>query len=191
MTIVITSGLFLLISILIIPIICLSYLYVGIRNKDTMKRRKEVFWTGIFAFYICIMVSFTILPIRVPGEIPCDFEYNLSVLDFLKAFTNRAALISYCENILLFMPVTIFGHLGNVHMVKSLKGSVLISFVMSVGIELIQGLEAILCIAEDMTPIMDVNDVICNTIGGAIGYMLVRFCTDQHKNEVFDSFHSL
>lgn len=76
-------------------------------------------------------------------------------------------------------------------MVKSLKGSVLISFVMSIGIELIQGLEAILCIAEDMTPIMDVNDVICNTIGGAIGYMLVRFCTDQHKNEVFDSFHSL
>ena len=89
------------------------------------------------------------------------------------------------------MPVTIFGHLGNVHMVKSLKGSVLISFVMSIGIELIQGLEAILCIAEDMTPIMDVNDVICNTIGGAIGYMLVCFCADQHKNEDFDIFHSL
>ena len=112
-----------------------------------MKGRKEVFWTGLFAFYICIIVSFTILPIRVPGEIPYGFEYNLNVLNLLKAFTNRAALISYCENILLFMPVTIFGHLGNVHMVKSLKGSVLISFVMSVGIELIQGLEAILCIA--------------------------------------------
>jgi len=181
MTIVITSGLFLLISILIIPIICLSYLYVGIRNKDTMKRRKEVFWTGIFAFYICIMVSFTILPIRVPGEIPCDFEYNLSVLDFLKAFTNRAALISYCENILLFMPATICGYLGNVHMLKSLKGSVLISLVMSVGIELIQGVEAMLSIAEDMTPIMDVNDVICNTIGGALGYIIIRFFTDQHK----------
>lgn len=191
MTIVITSGLFLLISILIIPIICLSYLCIGNRSNVIMKGRKEVFWTGLFAFYICIIVSFTILPIRVPGEIPYGFEYNLNVLNLLKAFTNRAALISYCENILLFMPVTIFGHLGKVHMVKSLKGSVLISFVMSIGIELIQGLEAILCIAEDMTPIMDVNDVICNTIGGAIGYMLVRFCTDQHKNEVFDSFHSL
>ena len=156
-----------------------------------MKGRKEVFWTGLFAFYICIIVSFTILPIRVPGEIPYGFEYNLNVLNLLKAFTNRAALISYCENILLFMPATIFGHLGNVHMVKSLKGSVLISFVMSVGIELIQGLEAILCIAEDMTPIMDVNDVICNTIGGAIGYMLVCFCADQHKNADFDNFHSL
>ena len=167
MTIVITSGLFLLISILIIPIICLSYLCIGNRSNVIMKGRKEVFWTGLFAFYICIIVSFTILPIRVPGEIPYGFEYNLNVLNLLKAFTNRAALISYCENILLFMPVTIFGHLGNVHMVKSLKGSVLISFVMSIGIELIQGLEAILCIAEDMTPIMDVNDVICNTIGGA------------------------
>lgn len=126
------------------------------------------------------------------GErISYGFEYNLNVLNLLKAFTNRAAQISYCENILLFMPVTIFGHLGNVHMVKSLKGSVLISFVMSIGIELIQGLEAILCIAEDMTPIMDVNDVICNTIGGAIGYMLVCFCADQHKNEDFDIFHSL
>lgn len=181
MTIVITSGLFLLISILIIPIICLSYLCIGNRSNVIMKGRKEVFWTGLFAFYICIIVSFTILPIRVPGEIPYGFEYNLNVLNLLKAFTNRAALISYCENVLLFMPVTIFGYKSSVHVAKSLKGGVLISLAMSVGIELLQGAEAVLSIAEDMAPIMDVNDVICNTVGGAIGYMIIRFYTNQHK----------
>lgn len=181
MAIVITSGLFLLISILVIPIICLSYLYGGKNNDANMKERKDIFWTGIFAFYICIIVSFTILPIRIPGEIPYDFEYNLNVLELFRAFTNRAALISYCENVLLFMPVTIFGYLSSVYTAKSLKGGVLISLVLSVGIELLQGAEAVLSIAEDMAPMMDVNDVICNTVGGAIGYMLIRFYADQHK----------
>jgi len=181
MSIIITSGLFLLISILVVLIICLSYLYGGKSNDANMKEHKEVFWTGMFAFYICIIVSFTILPIRIPGEIPYEFEYNLNVLELFRAFTNRAALISYCENVLLFMPVTIFGYKSSVHVAKSLKGGVLISLAMSVGIELLQGAEAVLSIAEDMAPIMDVNDVICNTVGGAIGYMIIRFYTNQHK----------
>ena len=79
------------------------------------------------------------------------------------------------------MPVTIFGYKSSVHVAKSLKGGVLISLAMSVGIELLQGAEAVLSIAEDMAPIMDVNDVICNTVGGAIGYMIIRFYTNQHK----------
>ncbi len=181
MSIIITSGLFLLISILVVLIICLSYLYGGKSNDANMKEHKEVFWTGMFAFYICIIVSFTILPIRIPGGIPYEFEYNLNVLELFRAFTNRAALISYCENVLLFMPVTIFGYKSSVHVAKSLKGGVLISLAMSVGIELLQGAEAVLSIAEDMAPIMDVNDVICNTVGGAIGYMIIRFYTNQHK----------
>ena len=70
-----------------------------------MKGRKEVFWTGLFAFYICIIVSFTILPIRVPGEIPYGFEYNLNVLNLLKAFTNRAAQISYVAFVAVSDPI--------------------------------------------------------------------------------------
>ena len=81
----------------------------------------------------------------------------------------------------MFMPVTILGYLGNVKATRTFKGSIFISFVGSISIELLQGLEAILMIAEDGSPVVDVNDVICNVLGGVLGCFLARYYSDRHS----------
>ena len=178
MEIVITSGLILLVSIVVITTVCMIRIRLCLEDY---KARKDTIRKGFFVLYLFIVIAFTLLPVRIPGEIPYGFEYNINILELLKAFSNRAALISYSENIIMFMPVTILGYLGNVKATRTFKGSIFISFVGSISIELLQGLEAILMIAEDGSPVVDVNDVICNVLGGVLGCFLARYYSDRHS----------
>lgn len=181
MSIVITSGIFLQISLSIVIICILVHIYRSRADGIGKREIMTVIWKGSFAFYICIIISFTLLPIRIPGEIPYDFEYNFNVLRLLDAMSSRAALISYSENILLFMPITILGCLADIKITETIKGGIILALLISLGVESLQGLEGVLEITEDMAPIMDVNDVICNTVGGGLGYLLIRYHLHQDK----------
>ncbi len=93
----------LLVSIVVITTVCMIRIRLCLEDY---KARKDTIRKGFFVLYLCIVIAFTLLPVRIPGEIPYGFEYNINILELLKAFSNRAALISYSENIILFMPVT-------------------------------------------------------------------------------------
>ena len=134
----------------------------------------------LFIYYACIVVSFTLLPISYPSVVECDLEYNLDVRELLYAFINRASLISYAENVILFMPLTILGYISSYKIMKNLKSALICSCLFSISIELIQGIECIANILEDFAPVVDINDVICNTLGGVLGFIVIRFYKKEH-----------
>lgn len=178
MSIVITSWLFLLLSAIIITIVGLIRI-----SRSGISKTNETLALEAFAFYICIVVSVTLLPIRIPGEIPYDFEYNLNPLEMLSIFYNRGMLVSALENVLLFMPISLLGCFAHVKWVNSIKASILTAFLLSLIIELLQGLEGYFMIAEGSMPVMDITDIITNTIGGFAGYIICYFYRKQHTVE--------
>ena len=57
------------------------------------------------------------------------------------------------------------------------------ALLISISIELLQGLEVYLKVVEDFSPVMDINDVICNVVGGAIG-VLAAMCYKKNNKGI-------
>ena len=171
---VLTSGLFLLIALFLITIMALIGIYMKKKNGLTVQR--PFYFRYAFWFYLCIVVSFTLLPVCYPAIVTYEVEYNLDPRPLLLALVNRAALITYANNILLFVPITVFGYIGNVKPFRTFKGSLISVLLISISIEMLQGLEVYLKIVEDFSPVMDINDVICNVVGGIIGFLGIKHC---------------
>ena len=178
MSIVITSWLFLLIALIFTLVLTAAYYVKNKADQDL----KVIICKGLFFLYVGIVISFTLLPIRIPGEIPCEFEYNLNPLSLVYIFYNRGLLVSAAENALLFMPISILGCFAEMKSFRSIKTCLLTTLSFSVIIELIQGVEAYFEIAEGTMPIMDITDVILNTVGGVMGFLLFKFYRKQHNN---------
>lgn len=170
---VLTSWLFLLIALLLIAIMAMADIFMKKKRGMTVQRSLCVKYA--FCFYLCIVVSFTLLPVCYPAIVTYNLEYNLDPKPLLLAFVNRAALVTYANNVLLFVPITVFGYLGNIKLFRTLKSSLLSALLISISIELLQGLEVYLKVVEDFSPVMDINDVICNVVGGAIGFVVAIY----------------
>ena len=81
-----------------------------------IKRRKfsarEFFPRYLFAWYMVVIICFTLLPISIPAINSTDVNFNFSLLPLLNMFTDRSALINTAGNVMLFIPVVILGRLG-------------------------------------------------------------------------------
>lgn len=67
----------------------------------------------------------------------------------------------------------IIGYLAELKSFKSIKSAVVFSLALSMCIEMLQGVETYLGFA-DFSTVVDINDIITNTTGGVIGYILIR-----------------
>lgn len=179
--VVITSGMVLKI-VLLVMLVLLLVRWVQFQHRKDRELFKTQIFTGLTVFYICIIFSFTLLPITYPAMNPSQFELNLNMMELLDAFSNRYALISYVENILLFMPLTILAYCSSFKVFQKLKWGALLSFAISFSVEALQGVEAIAEVLEDAMPVCDINDLICNTIGGIIGFFVICFYKKEHPN---------
>ena len=74
---------------------------------------------------------------------------------------------------MLFVPVTITGYWAGLRGFQHFKSASILSLSLSTLLEILQGLETFLGFA-DFPAVMDINDVILNTIGGIMGYLLIR-----------------
>ena len=86
----------------------------------------------------------------------------------LKAYMTSMSLWQLLFNILLTVPFGIYMHY---YFNKSLKQTVLLSFLLSLFYEMSQ-LTALFGIYPGPYRLADVEDLICNTLGGAIGYQI-------------------
>lgn len=159
-------------ALLIIYVI--YYLYN--RNKqngyELVKQNRVKF---IFCFYILIMISFTLLPVLIPPIESQPIEYNLDISYLFSVLYDRAHLISIAGNALLFAPVVIIGRISKFKCFKTLICSIVTLCCISLIIELLQGLETYLGMVDPASiNIVDINDVITNTIGGIIGWVLIE-----------------
>lgn len=176
--IVITSWLFLLIALAVILIATAACV---LRNRPCRRIiAREKIRNGLFWFYVCIIISFTLLPVSYPAAINFEPEFNLNVLSLLNVFRSRAALITNAQNVILFMPLTILGYLTGYKVMKNASSAFVVSLIFSLIIEVMQGAECVFHLVEDFVPVVDINDVICNTLGGILGYVVIWFYKKEH-----------
>ena len=180
--VVITSGLLLKVMLLVLVIVAF-HKWLRYRKEKNWALFESQIFSLLTVYYVCIIFSFTLLPISYPSLVPSSFELNLNVLELFNSFSNRYALISNAENVLLFMPLTILAYCSNFKKFKQLKWCALLAFAVSLIVEALQGVEAVAHVLEDSMPICDINDLICNTLGGILGYYVIYFYKKEHTDE--------
>ena len=158
--------------------LCDIALYV--KNK---KISKKCLMMSAFAAYVVVVVSFTLLPILIPPMFTEEIQFNLDIGYLFRALSDRALLIDVAGNVMLFVPISILGYLADINLFKHAKTATITSFCISLTLELLQGAETYWGYA-DFPAVMDVNDLITNTIGGLIGYYLIASYCKKEKDPV-------
>ncbi len=142
------------------------------RNRQNKKQR--LFGKILFCLYIIFLVYFLIFSERYgrePGAV--SYRYNLVLFQEIRRFwTYRRQLgfgpfiTNLAGNVLIFVPFGFF--LPMASKFRSLPTTLFFSFILSLAIEMIQF----------MTQVgsFDVDDLVLNTLGGLIGYMIFAIC---------------
>ena len=171
-----------------LPAAMLAWLKCGKQRTRNSRKRFLVFFCSLFVkarvvYRLRVIVCFTLLPITYPAMNPSGFEYNLDVSEMLLIFVNRGAIITYADNVLLFLPLTVLAYCSEYEFFRDIKWATIFSLLCSLSIELLQGVEAYARVLEDTMPVCDINDVICNTIGGILGFLLIYFYKREHNTD--------
>lgn len=144
--------------------------------SGSLNIRREIFIT-VFAIYIIWLASQTVIPhmewidggfvVSIPDKYVTKFNYIpfAAIIDALRKIfidVNLYYVIYLVGNILVFIPIGFFSGLLATRKIKF--GYVtLISFLSSVFIETVQVF---------LARMVDIDDVILNTLGGVIGYVI-------------------
>lgn len=150
------------------------------KNKDT---KKSAVWFGrvLFLIYLaglCYFLFFAENYGRSLGQ--ADYRYNLIPFQEIKRFwIHRKALgmhsfYNLAGNVLGFMPAGFFIPI----LWKKRRGflfTVCVTFEMSLLVEVLQLVLKVGC--------FDVDDLILNTFGGILGYLIAKMIEKRGKNE--------
>ena len=138
------------------------------RNRQNEKQR--FFGKVLFCLYVAFLVYFLIFSERYgrePGSV--SYRYNLVPFQEIKRFWTyreqlgfRPFITNLAGNVLIFVPFGFF--LPMASKFSSMATTVFFSFILSLSVEMIQF----------MTQVgsFDVDDLILNTFGGLIGYII-------------------
>ncbi len=151
---------------ILIDIIVLICIYVYLYNKKlkTMTKRKIII-NSLLYLYICLVLYATLMPIITSIPFIFNHPYNqINLIPFVDVMNNRGDFVrQVLLNVIMLMP---FGFLlPFVNKKYSFKKIVLYTFLFSLSIELLQPLISGVRSA-------DITDLITNTLGGVIGYIL-------------------
>ncbi|SFB04815.1 MULTISPECIES: VanZ family protein [unclassified Bacillus (in: firmicutes)] len=163
----------------------------GIIVGTRFKNRVSVYWLKevihfLFVLYICLLISVTLFPFPIGFQSNIENVFrSLNVIP-LKTIINDISQIGIAYdgdvlfmlgliarnvggNILLLMPL---GFLAPIlwNKFKYYKNTVLLGFIVSISIEVLQFLESL--IAGERGRVTDIDDVICNVLGALLGYLI-------------------
>ena len=167
------------IALVFIPLILVIYDSAILSAKKKNKLCKEYIVekakNSAFVIYIIFIIAVTLFPILIPPEDPdSGFKViNLSFADLVKMweYNKRIAIVNIGGNIALFIPFVILGRLNNYRAFHSFKRCIVLSVILILLIEGAQYLEMTLGLAASPRT-ADIIDVVCNTIGVVVGWML-------------------
>lgn len=143
------------------------------KRKITIAKEIKVF---SFIFYIVLLLALTVLPILIPPIGEHHVEWNINPLHLVSMFESRWAMINTMGNVMLFAPVTILGLLNHYKLFEKWKSTLIFSLLFSISIEFVQLIESAFgFLAPSELAIVDINDVIRNTLGGMIGWLCIKF----------------
>lgn len=150
-------------------IVLLLFVRFCIRNRDTMNLKYML----CFLVYFSIVLYLTIF-IRIGSA---DTSILTTPFDDLKQaiqYRDPALIRHMCDNVLLFVP---FGCLIPAMNPQKLRK---VSFAFLGGImtsTVIEGVQMVFSLGQS-----DIDDIIANSIGSVIGYLVVRFVWQFQKN---------
>ena len=149
---------------------------------------------NLFVLYLFILLGIRILPIHIGSCLPwieqLSFaeQCNLNLLPFVDFFKYNIHEISSIKillgNFLLLIPLILY-LCATEAFIRNLKSCTIISFLISLSIELTQLITNILNISDYR--IVDVNDLILNTLGGALGFYIFEMIYKGKLKEYIDS----
>ncbi|RLQ92301.1 VanZ family protein [Falsibacillus albus] len=181
----------------------------GIFIGKTYKNQGHVTWLKeilrfLFAVYICMVASVTLFPLpiafsfefhpsfRTVNVVPlASIIKNISLIgtayDGDVLFMIKLLLRNVGGNILLFIPL---GFLAPIiwEKYRSLKSIILFGLIISMTIEIVQFIESF---TEMYGRVTDIDDVICNVIGAAVGYMVFVLVMRLGRALKINSFNDL
>lgn len=143
------------------------------KNKVTINLLKKEIIYLLFIDYLLLLIGITIFPIRIGELRESTFNLNLIPFNFNIYGNNKIALIVIIGNLVLLSPIAIFLPIINQKKFKSIKKILLISFLISLSIEVTQFITVMVGIS-DIIRVSDINDIILNTVGSILGYYIYK-----------------
>jgi len=142
--------------------------------KTKTKKRIRILGKILFVLYIAFLIYFLIFSdwYGREGE-PGDYRYNLELFKEIKRFwtyREQLGIVAYenlLGNIIIFMPFGFFMPMASKS--KSFFLTVFFSFSLSFFVEIFQLITRV--------GIFDVDDMLLNTIGGMLGYIVFILCS--------------
>lgn len=129
-------------------------------------RKKDIYFHTLIYIYLVAVFLLTLSPCILSISSVFSHPYKPMMMqpfrDMLAGYENADWQVLL--NVILFIPLGFL--LPKIRKVK-IKHVLLISFIISLSIELIQPL-------LNTTRCSDITDIICNTLGGVLGYILYK-----------------
>lgn len=149
----------------LVDIIALIIIYVIFFFKKWKAKGKDMLLVNtLFYIYMALVLYVTLMPIIV--SLPFIFNHpyvSMNLLPFDDYFSGRGDTVrQILLNVIMMMP---FGFLMPIVKKQKLFSCILLTFLFSLSIELLQPL-------INGSRSSDVTDLITNTVGGMIGYLL-------------------
>ena len=145
------------------------------------KRRKyRILGKILFVLYSIFVFYFLIISEAYgrAGEMK-DYHYNLVLFQEIKRFWNYrgqlgmfATLTNLAGNVLIFLPFGFFLPMASQY--RSFMSTIFYSFGLSLIVEISQLFMKVGC--------FDVDDLLLNTIGGMLGYIVFVICNAKRRN---------
>ncbi len=154
---------------LILIIYIVQLVAVPIIKKDRVQLKEEVKKIILLA-YGWMLISTTLFPILIPPVGINRVTFNYNVLALFNYTDIKIWIYNIIGNIVLFIPLYFCININY----KELSGKCMfvISVLVSVLIEAFQFVENISGLADFTSRVTDVNDVILNTLGGMLGWLI-------------------
>lgn len=157
---------------LLIEIILVILLYITVCYPKWKKNKGKLFLNTLLYIYLYIIFATTFLPAlgdMLGGGQGVFGSVNINLIPFRDALNQvRFYEREIAINVIVFIPFGIFLGLKNINKFYS---AMIYSFLLSLFIETMQ---AVMTYLGVFTRTSDVTDLITNTIGGLIGYLIYR-----------------
>lgn len=182
--IIIKKGLLILLGVIIWVIFFILPKLIKYKGKILQKYiLRDCFFKFILIIYFSLLIGVTLFPIRLPSIDFADINpvINLNLFSILNYGFNIYSVINIVGNLLLLAPLPIILNLNNFNKLINLKNVVISSFFISLSIELLQYLEAFFKIVY-IPRATDILDLLLNTLGGLLGYFILRIYEHYQKS---------
>lgn len=167
-----------------VVVLAIPYIIVSILATKKINIAKYIV-NGLFVFYMCCLFAVVFLPLPSIDALPTEYRYQLipgyAIYDIIKDFSFEA-VAQVLFNIVMTVP---FGAYLRYYFKKDMKGVLVLSFLLTAFIEVGQ-LTGLFFIFDGSYRLFDVDDLILNTLGGAIGAILARKFSFIPSIECFD-----